>query len=407
MKILVCCDDAPFPPRNGVTVPAAAYIRLLQPEHQVDCVALIDGRAEMPTENLDATALEVGHCFPIRRWRSSTVRRVLGEMLFAIPSFHSVSYEAIHGPAPAFEDYDAVIATPIGALGYVLKNAVPGQRIIGAISDTYTSVLSNAGRLPRRHQRMAGWLRRRRMAKIERRLLSKCSAVIVQTAKDISWLREIGGDALVQRSYAISNGVAPELLSANVSRDIPRRVVLFASSSFADALYSSNLRWFLQNVWPELSRAVPDAVLRIAGRGLDTKPDLFHIAQNAPQVEVQGFVEDLAGLYQGVRVLVAPIYKTYGFINKVAEALALGIPVVGDASAFNGLEPSVTAGASSVANSADSFRTQVKDLLLDDRRWLEASAAGQRFADQHLRWESRKMALMEAVTRTHEPEGAL
>ena len=50
------------------------------------------------------------------------------------------------------------------------------------------------------------------------------------------------------------------------------------------------------------------------------------------------FVDNLQDIYIGKTISIAPIFKDYGFINKVAESMASGLIVIGDSSAFNSID---------------------------------------------------------------------
>jgi glycosyltransferase involved in cell wall biosynthesis len=135
----------------------------------------------------------------------------------------------------------------------------------------------------------------------------------------------------------------------------------------------------------------------MVGRGLTDYEDLSHRLENDRSLEYVPYVEDLATIYARTRVVVAKIDKSYGFINKVAEALVLGIPVVGDRSAFNGLEAAITAGAGFVADNADDMAARIVELLSDDQAWIAAARAAQDGIGPKLRWEARRAPLEEAL----------
>jgi hypothetical protein len=86
------------------------------------------------------------------------------------------------------------------------------------------------------------------------------------------------------------------------------------------------LGWFIAEVWPIVSQALPDARLRIAGfvsAGLDVARLLA-----GPRIEHLGFVDDVRDLYDSARVFIAPTRFAAGIPFKVHEAAAHGLPVV-------------------------------------------------------------------------------
>ena len=82
---------------------------------------------------------------------------------------------------------------------------------------------------------------------------------------------------------------------------------------------------FLEHVWPELSRRLPDARFIIAGT--NTSHRLTH--EPLPdRVVVTGALDTLEPVYNAARVFVAPTRASAGIPLKVIEAAAHGVPVV-------------------------------------------------------------------------------
>src|SRR5207245_1533631 len=83
--------------------------------------------------------------------------------------------------------------------------------------------------------------------------------------------------------------------------------------------------WFCRNVWPEIRRRRPDAVLLLVGR--KPAPAVQRLA-GEPGVEVVGQVPDVRPFLHRAAVTVVPLQIARGVQNKVLEALAMGKAVV-------------------------------------------------------------------------------
>jgi polysaccharide biosynthesis protein PslH len=79
-------------------------------------------------------------------------------------------------------------------------------------------------------------------------------------------------------------------------------------------------------------RSVPDARLRLVGRGLGNE----HATD--PRIDVAGFVDDLGGAYASADCVVVPLLEGAGTPLKFVEALAYQVPVVATPLAARGLE---------------------------------------------------------------------
>jgi glycosyltransferase involved in cell wall biosynthesis len=81
------------------------------------------------------------------------------------------------------------------------------------------------------------------------------------------------------------------------------------------------VRTLLREVWPAVSRQVPEARLLVAGRGTDR-------LEGSATVDVIGRVASSADFLDQLSVLLYPVVRGSGMKVKVLEAMASGIPVV-------------------------------------------------------------------------------
>jgi glycosyltransferase involved in cell wall biosynthesis len=108
-------------------------------------------------------------------------------------------------------------------------------------------------------------------------------------------------------------------------QDAGARAVLFVGAMDYD-INRQAVDWFLEQVWPRVIRRQAQAVLRIAGSGLDAGRQRRYAEVDG--VELLGFVDDLAGAYESSAMSVVPISAGAGTKIKVLESLRFGRPVV-------------------------------------------------------------------------------
>ena len=78
--------------------------------------------------------------------------------------------------------------------------------------------------------------------------------------------------------------------------------------------------WFLEHVWPTVSREDPDLELHIAGSS--PPPELLNL--NIPRVTIHGFVPDAAEFMQQYDLMLVPLLSGGGMRIKIIEGMGLG-----------------------------------------------------------------------------------
>lgn len=138
-------------------------------------------------------------------------------------------------------------------------------------------------------------------------------------------------------------------------------------------------------ILPHIRPHVPDLKVIIAGR--NPSAALRERAQQYPDVQVTGFVDDMRDYLEKATVFVAPLRFGAGMQNKLQEALAMEVPIVTSSLGANGL--SVEEGEELplyAADEAETFAKQVIQLLNQPAERLRLAQAGRRFAQKHFDW---------------------
>jgi len=115
--------------------------------------------------------------------------------------------------------------------------------------------------------------------------------------------------------------------------------------------------WFVEEVWPLVRRRIPDAQLRLAGRGSECLP---YRAESG--IALLGRVDDLEAFYESVDVVVAPVRGGAGIKVKVMDAAARGLPVVTSSAGIEGFGAGLPSTIA-VADHAEQFARLVAAFL--------------------------------------------
>nr|WP_240895067.1 glycosyltransferase [Kineococcus siccus] len=148
-----------------------------------------------------------------------------------------------------------------------------------------------------------------------------------------------------------------------------------------------------RRVLPRLREVVPDAELRLVGRG---GGELLTDVAGLPGVEVVGDVEDVAPHLRDARVVLVPVRYGGGTRIKVLEAFAHGVPVVTTSLGCEGL--GVEAGVHAlVADDADGLAAACARVLRDEALAARLSVAARRLHAEHFRPELATQAVAEVL----------
>jgi polysaccharide biosynthesis protein PslH len=178
----------------------------------------------------------------------------------------------------------------------------------------------------------------------------------------------------------IPNGVDPAFF------DIPRqprpyRVVSVGSLDWLPNV--EGLLWFLDEVWPSVVEARPDATFHIVGRN----PQRALLRRVSRRVSIAGSVADIREHVRDAAAFVVPLLAGGGTKLRVLEAMAMRIPIVSTSVGVEGIE--CTHGQHVlVVDAAEDFAHQLIALL--DRAEVRESLAmeGRQLVERRYSWQA-------------------
>jgi glycosyltransferase involved in cell wall biosynthesis len=193
--------------------------------------------------------------------------------------------------------------------------------------------------------------------KHEIRLLRKADTILAiqsEEAEDFRGMLGVEADVLtVMHSF----GDAKEVKS----REMNSAQVLFVGSASNHNVHA--LRCFLENHWPKVKEAVPEATLQICGSVCKFVDDT-----KLPGVVFNGRVDDLAGWYSGSQVVLnIPLFGS-GLKIKAVEAMQYGACILMTPAGAQGLKSEAKAY---VLSEPEKLADTLTEMLLDPLRCLK------------------------------------
>ncbi len=208
----------------------------------------------------------------------------------------------------------------------------------------------------------------------ERGILDKYDAIIPVTAKDAEFFKQNSSVPVVDAPFSIDT----EKFS-NYINDEPEQA-LFHIGSMNWMPNEEGIKWFVKEVWPEVSKKHENLKLYLAGREMPK----WLVNLNMKNLEVIGEVDDAYEFMSSKSILVSPLFSGSGIRVKIIESMALGKAVI-----------STTIGAEGINY------TDGKDILLANNKEEFIEAISKLYTDKLFTRELGKNAL-ELVREQHD-----
>ncbi len=141
--------------------------------------------------------------------------------------------------------------------------------------------------------------------------------------------------------------------------------------------------YFCREIFPLIQSVLPEVRFSIVGRNPTNQvKELRHL----PNVTVSGTVPDIRPYLAEAMLAVAPFRIARGIPNKVLEAMAMGLPVIGTTLAFQGIQ-ATTADGIRIADDPQKFAHEVLTFLTDVQLQRRCALQVRQYVEQQHRWE--------------------
>lgn len=382
---LFVTDAYPFPPTDGREITNAWLLEAMAERYPVDLLELRPDDEKTGNRSAEPGPSNVTHLGSVSCSPGGAARRGLEELLLRRPSFFYRQVDTAAAEDRLRGEYRFAWASPVGCLGFLREceeaGVEPWASVCLGLNDVQTTLFLDSlrelrtGRIPPTLHHLGDGLRTLTILLNERRYLADVDLVHVQTPAEAERLNRIttGLRGSPPQVIVQSNGRNPELEKATYRGVDSDRVLLMTRLTGRRRFEST---WFLEEVWPRIRWEHPEAELLVVDSSRDdSAPD------DLPEgATVRGFVDDLASVYESAAVAVVPIAHGTGFVNRCADALTAGVPLVATPEPASTL-PDLTPGDHAlVASTPEGFSEHVTNLLGDREARLRQSERGRAYA---------------------------
>lgn len=379
MKILMLTPYLPYPPMTGGQTRSYNLIkRLTELGHEITLFSLVKNRKEKEgVEGLEEICKKV-RIFerPAKPW---TLENVLRTGFSSFPFLVIRNWAS--GEKKAIEqelkngDYDLIHAETFYVMPHIPKTNLPvvlvDQTIEYLVYQHFVENFRFAVLKP--------------LLLLDVAKLKKWETLYWKKAQKVVAMSEADKEIMLSQDKTLDVDIVPNGVDVKQFSE-----QVFEKSRDPVILYLGNFTWLqnreavdvlMKDVWPLISKKMPDAKLWIIGK--DAKQFFGNLENEKIRVDE---VKDIREAYQGATVLVAPIYGAGGTRYKNFEAFASGLPVVTTSIGIGGTD--VTDGVEVVVrDDPKAIAEATVELIQDKQKYKKISENAKKMVAQKYDWD--------------------
>ena len=380
MNILYLCHRIPYPPNKGDKIRSYHQVKYLSQYHTLYLACLIDDPDDW--QHVEPLRSMCRHVEVVERKCLSGWWRVGKALLFGYPlsvgAFVVPELQRKVDQLLQLEAIDRIVIFSSPMAEYV-KHIHTIPKIVDFVDmdsekwRAYASVKSFP--LSQLYTMEAD-----RLGDYEWEVAQACTKSIVISEEETPLLKKRSDHTIIPK--VIANGVDYDYFSLTSKVERAKPIIVFTAAMD----YFPNVdaaEFFCRTILPRIHQVVPQAQFFIVGR--NPVPSLRQLEERIPNVHVTGTVPDVRPYLSEAIVAVAPLRIARGVQNKILEAMAMELPVVGTTPAFQGLPVSSDYGMY-LANEPEEFANAVVKLLTNPDRARRDGRVARQFVMSRYDW---------------------
>lgn len=209
----------------------------------------------------------------------------------------------------------------------------------------------------------------KRLKKFELEKIHQFDAIIPITEVDAHFFKKQG----VKNYFVSPTGIDPKKFTSDILSD---EQSVFHLGSMDWIPNQEGVKWFVEEIWPNVIETIPEATFKIAGRHL---PDWMKEWNQYTGIEVLGEIPDAVEFLHQNQIMVVPLHAGSGLRIKIIEGLAAGKAIVSTSIGAEGVE--YKNGENIViADSSGSFSEAIIELIQKKSKLIQISTAAKQLA---------------------------
>lgn len=395
-KILFLCWESPWPSHSGFTLRTMGIIRELAKRYDLTLLIMSEkDLSEQQTAELTKYTEKIIR-FPLLKHSIINKVRVIWLMLRQQIPYHCallrLSVRQRQDIRDTIDNFKGIIFTSLGHWGTLIRSQYAHNWILNQGDADIQFWKVYAANSPNILYRMAALANYKLAARHFPKIYAKVNQVISVCEEDRVETQLAAPNIQVN---VVENGIdcnyyVPE---RNLAAHPPR--LLFTGTSVSRNVKA--LRHFVNVILPEIRVEIPDVELLVAGNFSEASQKEF---SSVGSIKFTGKVDDIRPFFNMSDVFIAPFTETHGSKLKIAEAMAMGIPIVSTPEGARGF-PVSDGGEVRIARSDRQFACLTVELLRSDDLRRQMSIAGRSLALSNLDWTVLGVKMQECLASVY------
>jgi len=397
MRILFLSWESPWPAHSGAALRTLGLLNGLRKAFEVELILLTRHPLSEKQNNFLKGLVPSVTRLPLRDVSLADKLRTLPLMVRRGYPYHSAVLELSLANYPEIRQkiaqFSGIVFTSNGHWGTLVHDCPAPNWILNQCDAdvefwrVYTSQVSHP------LARLAARINYRLARNYYPRIYANVGRIISVCEEDRQHTLGLAPQAQV---YVIENGVdCSYYVPHRKTRTGPPRL-LFTGTSTARNMTA--LHGFVKKVLPLIRSQVPDVELLVGGNFSAKAQAEF---AGIPNMRFTGRVDDIRPVFNQCDIFVAPFEKTHGSKLKIAEAMAMEMPIVSTLQGVRGF--SLVDGQSVlIASDTQEFAAHTATLLGNPERRFTMGQKAREVALSTIDWQVLGKHLIEIVRVTHE-----
>jgi sugar transferase (PEP-CTERM/EpsH1 system associated) len=382
MNILYLCHRIPYPPNKGDKIRSYHQIKFLSQHHSIYLACLIDDPDDWqyvdPLRSMCRIVEAVERKGFQKWWRIG--KALIGGQPLSLGAFFVPELQKKIQVILEKESIDRIVIFSSPMAEYV-KHISSIPKIIDFV-DMDSEKWRAYAQIKSFPLSSLYNIEAARLGQYELDVAKICEESLVISQEEAHVIRERSNQMVVPK--VLPNGVDYEYFSPKFDVQRTKQIIVFTAAMDYFPNVDGAL-FFCREILPRIHQVIPQAQFLVVGR--NPVASLRKMAERMPQVQVTGTVHDVRPYLSEAMVAVVPLRIARGVQNKILEAMAMELPVVGTTQAFQGLRVASEHGMH-VADDPGEFADVVVKILGNPERARACGVSARQFVTSHYDWST-------------------